>query len=598
MESLEMRVADYIADYIYSKIGTDTIFLVPGGGSMFLTDGIKCHPHLKYVCCHHEQAASMAASGYARYTGKVGVCSTTSGVGGTNAITGVLDAYQDNVPLMVISGQIKRKETISRCGLKLRQFGVQEANIIPIVESITKYAVMVNEPEKIRYHLERATYEATKNPPGPVWLDIPLDVQATKIDDSSLEPYVPEKEKKFCPTNELSECACLINQSKRLIIIAGHGIILAKAVEEFRKFIEENQIPVVESELGMEVLPYDHPLNFGKIGTKGMRAANFAVQNADLILAIGSRLSVCTTGQDYELFGREAKKIVVDINAEEHKKKTVKIDLFLQMDAKDFIETINFVVFPKIDKNWVPKCQEWKQKWPTYQPEFVQTEKVNLYYFMEMLNQKLKTDSVLVGDAGSSCFVLTQGIKLREKQRLILSAAQTCMGFVIPTCVGISIAKKGEAIGIVGDGSFQMNIQELQTIVHHNLPIKLFVWNNEGYLTMRNTQNNFFKGLIGADKESGISFPSFKGIADAYGIKYMLAPNSKSLPTVIQDVLDYNGPVICEVLCLYDQKILTVSSKQLPDGTFVSRPLEDMAPFLPREEFLREMIVIPTESSR
>jgi acetolactate synthase-1/2/3 large subunit len=339
----------------------------------------------------------------------------------------------------------------------------------------------------------------------------------------------------------------------------------------------------------------------GTIGTKGDRAGNFALQNSDLVLSLGSRLSVSTTGQDFPAFARGAKKVVVDINPVEHSKKTIEIDLFVQSNLKNFLESMHFVLI-NFTQNynqqaWAETCQKWKKMWQTYSPDFAKSEKANLYYFIEVLTQKMRPDDILVGDAGSNMFVPAQGVRIRDSQRLIFSGGQTAMGFTIPACVGISFAKPGEVLGVCGDGSFQMNIHELQTIVHHKLPIKLFVLNNGGYLSMRNTQNNFFKRLTGATPETGVSFPELSRIAGAYGIKYMLAPNSASLPSVIQDALDYKGPVICEIMCLYDQTILTVASKQLPDGNFVSRPLEDMYPFLPREEFFREMIVKPLEAS-
>lgn len=593
-----VRVADYIANYIY-KLGIDTVFIFPGGGSMFLNDGILSSP-LKYVSCHHEQAATMAASGYARYNEKLGICYVTTGCGGTNAITGVLGAYQDNIPMLIISGQCKRKETIRFTGEKVRQLGVQEADIISIVKPITKYATPVFRPEDIRYELDKAVYIATHGSPGPVWLDIPLDIQSAEVEESLLRKYDPP----IIPKNtfDYKKIFGYLYFSLRPIIIAGHGIQIANATKEFKKFIEKHEIPFVTSHGAIDILPSRHPLYIGRIGTKGDRAGNFAVQNSDLVLSIGCRLSVSTIGQEYELFAREAEKVVVDINPEEHKKNTIKIDYFIKSDAKSFLTKAYYLpietYWEGVKRDWQMSCQIWKRDWPVYKPEYAESEKVNLYYFIERLSHHLKPDSLVVADAGSTFFVTAQAIKLKEGQRLILSMAQAEMGFTVPACVGASIAKKGEVIGLVGDGSFQLNVQELATIRHHNLPIKLFLWNNSGYLTIKLTQGGFFKRFIGCGTKYGLSFPNYEKIAGAYSIKYFKVPNSKSLDSVIEEVLAYDGPALCDVLCLEHQEIIPrVSSYQKPDGTMASRPMEDMYPFLDRKEFLENMIIKPVEIS-
>ena len=593
-----MRVADYIVKFIYETLGVEHVFGVVGGGAMFLNDAFAQNPKVKFISCHHEQAAAMAASGYARYSGKIGICCVTTGCGGTNAITGVLGAYQDNIPMLIISGQCKCRETMRYTGAPVRQLGVQEADIIEIVKSITKYACMVTDSQKIKYHLEEAIACAFKGSPGPVWLDIPLDIQNSRVEEEKLEGYKDVITKR-CDANAINSCVKLLNESSRPIIIAGHGIRLANSIAEFKKFIEETKIPIVFSELGLDILSSDYPLNLGKIGTKGNRAANFALQNSDLIISIGSRLSVSSTGQEYDLFAREAKLVVVDINPNEHKKKTVKIDLFVESDAKAFLEMMNYVGFWKVNSEWLTKCQEWKLKWPICLPEYSNSEKVNLYYFLDRLSAKLKADSVIICDAGSSMFATSQGIKIRESQRLIFSAAQSEMGFTLPASVGVAFAKQAEVIGICGDGSLQMNIQELQTVKHHNIPVKLFVWNNDGYSTIRQTQAKFFKdNHIGTDSSCGVSFPNLEKIADAYGIFYVKIPNSDYLELALNTVLQREGPVVCEVMCDRNQVIQPViSSKQLPNGKLVSCPSEDMYPFLPRQEFFREMIVKPEKSS-
>ncbi|MEM2900287.1 MAG: thiamine pyrophosphate-binding protein, partial [Thermoplasmata archaeon] len=413
------RVADYIAEYIY-RIGVTEVFMVAGGGMMYLTDGIAMHPHLKAICNHHEQASAMAAVSYAKYNGNFGVAYVTTGCGGTNAITGVLNGWQDNVPCMFISGQCKRKETIANSGLKLRQFGVQEADIVPIVSSITKYAKMVDDPQKIAYYLDKAVFIAKSGRPGPVWIDVPLDVQGAIVDYETL-PRLTEEEKKALidfreePTDsEIEEIIELLRNAKRPIIIAGQGIRLAKAIPEFKEFIEKNNIPYVASRLGIDLLPSSHRLFIGRIGNKGDRAGNFAVQNADLVLSIGSRLSVSSTGHDYKNFAREAKIVVVDIDKEEHKKNTVRIDKFVNADCKQFLMKMNKK--DGIDGDaytfWVKKCEAWKNKYPVCQKEYGKEKKgINLYYFIARLSNLLKKDAVVVSDAGSAFYVCSQGLQ-------------------------------------------------------------------------------------------------------------------------------------------------------------------------------------------
>lgn len=595
------RVADYVADYIY-KLGVEDIFMVSGGGMMFLSDGVAKHPNLKVICNHHEQATAMAAVSYAKYREGFGVAYVTTGCGGTNTITGLLGAWQDNIPCIFISGQCKRKETIRNSGLHLRQFGVQEADIVAIVEPITKYAVMVNDPQKIAYHLDKAVHLAKSGRPGPVWLDIPLDVQGTVVNEEALERFSEgemSKEYKDSPTNEeIKQIEELLRASKRPIVIAGQGIRLARAIPDFRAFIEKYRLPVVATKLGIDILPSDHPLFIGRIGNKGDRAGNFAVQNSDLVIAIGARLSVSSTGHEYDKFAREAKIVVVDIDPVEHKKNTVRIDLFVNSDSKIFLEKANFAKGPD-SKEWADKCLEWKKKWPVCLPEYANEKSgINLYYFVERLSKKLKDDSVVVSDAGSAFYVVTQGLQLKEEQRSVTSGGQADMGFTLPAVIGVSIAKRhGEIIGVTGDGSFQMNIQELQTIVYNDLPVKIFVWNNDGYLSIRATQSKFFEGrFIGTDKSSGVSFPDTEKIANAYGIKYFRASDSSKLDEVLEEVMSYPKAAICEVMCLRDQEIVpTASSYRRDDGTLVSKPLEDMYPFLDRDEFFREMIVKPVK---
>ncbi len=594
-----MRVADYIADFIYQQ-GVEHIFMVTGGGMMFLSDGVAKHKNLKAVCTHHEQAAAMAAMSYSRYNENLGVCYVTTGCGGINAMMGLLDAWQDNIPCLFISGQVKRKDTIYNSGLNLRQIGVQEANIIPVVKSLSKYAVMVNKPELIAYHLEKAVFLAREGRSGPVWLDIPLDVQGAEIDKKSILHFNNEEksitETESIPTrNEVELVYQLLTKAQRPIVIAGNGIRLGKAISEFKNFIESFEIPYVSSKLGIDLLHSEHPLYIGSIGIKGSRAGNMAVQNADIILSIGCRLSVCSTGHEYDKFAREACKIVVDIDPVEHKKNTIKIDHFIHSDAKIFLKKLTQCPLAKSKSSWVEKCRHWKEKYPVYLKEYSDSgEGINLYHFIHCLGNVLNDDAIIVSDAGSAGYVATQAMQFKKGQRSVYSGGQMEMGYTLPASIGVSfVNKKAAVIGITGDGSFQMNIQELQTVIEYDLPIKLFVWNNDGYLSIRATQRKFFEGrFIGTDPTCGVSFPSIEKIAAAYGIQYERLDDSHSLEEGIKKVLTHPKAVLCEVICIRDQEIVpTVASVRKEDGTMVSRPLEDMYPFLDRTELKEEMIV-------
>lgn len=596
-----VRIADYITQFI-ENLGVKDIFMLTGGGAMFLNDAAAQNKNIRGIFNHHEQACSMGAFAYSKYTENWGACYLTTGCGSTNAITGLTDAWQDNVPVFFISGQVRRSDTKAHFGLPLRQYGMQELDVIPVVTSLCKYAVMVDDPSKIRYHLEKARYLGIHGRPGPVWLDIPLDVQGALIDPETLQKFDPaelnEPPLPVLDLNKIQEIENLLQNAKRPIIIAGHGIRLAHALREFKSFIEKYQIPFVGTYLATDYVPGNHPLFIGRSGIKGDRAGNFAIQNSDLVLSIGSRLGVTVTGYNPAQFAREAKIAVVDIDPVEHQKKTVKIDVLLCADAKQFLNEFTPTLLPDISE-WKAKCLSWKEKYPVCLPEYRKSTKgINLYHFMDELSLQLPDEATIVADAGSAVYVPAQAFKAKTNQRLILSGAQAEMGFTIPACIGVNAASdKIKVIGITGDGSFQTNIQELQTIVNYQFPIKLFVWNNDGYLSIRATQNRNFQGrLYGADKTSGVSLPDTQKIADAYGISYIKINNPESLAEDIKKVLDASGHVLCEVMCIRDQEIVpTVSSKKLDDGRMVSKPLEDLYPFLDREEFKQQMVIKPLE---
>lgn len=597
-----MRVCDLIAEYIYNN-GIKDVFMISGGGLMFLTDGLVCNQKLNKICCHHEQAAAMAAVAYAKYKGN-GCAYVTTGCGGTNAITGVLNAWQDNVSCIFISGQCKRRETLGYVNLPIRQVGVQEADIVSIVSSITKYAVMVEHKADILYHLEKAFFLAKDGRPGPVWLDIPMDIQSAEVEKAELRHFdVSELKpvKKEISRKEVEGLLGDFKNAKRPVVVAGHGVRLAGATEELSEFVHRHKIPVVFSRLGTDVMPTMDDLNIGRIGNKGTRAANFALQNADFVLAIGSRLSVSSTGQEYQYFAREAKVVAVDIDKYEHLKNTVHIEQIIQADAKDVLRKLLLEYQEYNHSDWAKKCLEWKKLYPVCLEEYYKDDAqgINMYLFVEELSKYLKNNSVLVTDAGSAVYVPAQGIKTYDKrQRYITSGGQAEMGFTLPAAIGVCAARKGqEVLGITGDGSLQMNIQELQTLVHHKFPVKLFVWNNDGYLSIRVTQNKFFDGrFIGTDSTSGVSFPDLEKIAGAYGIEYFRINTIHDIETQLPAVMSMTGPVLCEVKIIRDQEVIpSVSSKKLPDGRLKSAPIEDMYPFLPRDEFRKQMIVKPIE---
>ena len=592
-----MRVCDYIANKVY-EAGVTEAFIVTGGGLMYLTDGIASHPKLEGIPCHHEQAVAMATAGYAKYKG-FGCAYVTTGCGGTNAVTGVLHAYQDNAACVFVSGQCATDEIIQSAPAPLRQFGMQEADIVSIVKPITKYAVTVTSAEDVVYEVEKAFYFAKEGRPGPVWLDIPIDIQRAEIDIEKQRHFeIPNDNSYCCTIEDINEVVNELKKAKRPLIIAGQGVRLAGVVEQFKKFIETNNIPFVYSRLGFDAYPNGKDLCIGCIGIRGTRAGNFAVQNADFLLVLGSRLSVCSTGYNHDLFAREAKTYVVDIDANEHKKNTVKIDKIIHSDLKCFFEMMpEQIVNPHI-LEWKNICINWKKKYPVCLPEFYADENgLSLYAFTTEMSKRLKEEVSVVTDAGSTCYVVPQTMRFYSgKQRYIPSGAQAEMGFTVPGTIGVCLASgRKDTIGIVGDGSLQMNIQELQTIHHLNIPIKLFVWNNDGYMSIRGAQKNTFNGrYLGSSRESGVTLPDLEKICFAYGIRYVKLEKTEQYETIFNEVLNAKEPIVCEVMCQYEEWILcTWSKRTLDNGDVIRMPIEDMVPLLTREEFYENMIIEP-----
>lgn len=550
----------------------------------------------------HEQAAAMAVDGYSRMTKNFGVAVVTSGPGATNLITGVCCAYFDSIPCLFIDGQVNLWET--KGDRKIRQLGFQETDIIDMVKPITKYAVMVKEPEKIKYHLERAVYLAKSGRPGPVWLDIPMNVQHAEIDPDQLEGFDPQElreEKSRIDQQMVAKILGLIKNARRPVIIAGSGIKLGRAQAEFYKFIEKLKIPVVSTWSGIDILPHDYPLYIGQFGVYGSRSANFTVQNSDLLISLGSRLDTRQTGGQPKTFAREAVKVVVDIDAGELHKNWVVPDVALHADVKDFLEDMNQALrdFPALEfGSWPGRCREWKAKYSTVLPEFYeQKDSVNSYVFVKTLSEKLPEKSVIVTDQGGNLTWTIQGFEVKKDQELFSAFGNSPMGYALPASVGAAFARPGQdIICIDGDGGFQLNIQELQTVKYYNLPIKMFILNNHSYGIIKQFQEIYFEGrYTGTTAESGYSSPDFIKVAQAYGISTETIENHGELPGKLDKILKTPGPVLVDVLLAEDQKLVPklVAVKSEDGKRYISKPLEDMVPLLPRDEFNRNMIVKP-----
>jgi acetolactate synthase-1/2/3 large subunit len=579
----KIRVVDYVTNFLEKK-GIEFAFEVTGGGAMFLNDAVA-KSNLTPIFFHHEQACAMAAVGYTKANNKIPVVIPTTGCGSTNTITGLLDAWQDSHTVIFISGQVNKKDTTYLKNVPLRKLGVQEANIVEIVTSITKYATMIENANDIAYELEKAYYFCTTGRPGPVWIDIPLDIQSTLIDENELHHFTPPLE--TINTQSIEVLKKYLIESKRPIIIAGNGITLSNTEEEFKTFIEKHNIPVAVTFLGLNLLPENHPLYIGRIGIKGSRAGNFAVANADLIIGLGTSLSIPSTGYQYHLFGREAKIVVVDIDKNEHLKDTIKIDEIIEDNLSNFFK-INNLDYTNNNNEWISKCIHWKNKWSVFNRENI--NKLNMYSFSKKLSEVSK-DAIVVTDAGSAYYVLAQSL---INNKILLPAAQGEMGFALPATIGAAIAKpNNNIIGVTGEGSFQFNIQELQTIIQNKLPIKLFILNNGGYLSIRNTQNKFFnKRFSGESATSGISFPDAEKIAYAYGFPFTRISNIGELNEKLKTIIEYNGCYLCEIMCPVDEEIYpTTLAVKTEDGKIIAQPLENMAPALSQEDLENEMII-------
>jgi acetolactate synthase-1/2/3 large subunit len=586
---MKIRVADYITSRLFDA-GGDCVFLITGGMIMHLTDALLQQRKQRFVCCHHEQAAVMAADAYGRSTGKLGVAYVTAGPGALNTMTGVVGAYVDSAPCIIISGQSK----VSQAKVKgPRQFALQGYNTLPIFKHVTKYAVMLDDISRVRYEMEKSIHIATSGRVGPVWIECPIDIQGASFDPEEFESYKPTL---IDPTanarlaEQVKLVADELRKSKRPCLIVGAGVRQANAIGEFHHFIESVRIPVMTSRLGMDLIDHENPYFIGRPGTYGDRPSNFTIQNSDLLLDVGCRLAIGLVSYNYENFAKYAKKIIVDIDEEELKKPSVIPDLAIRADAKDFFRKLNEELedFVFDNQEWISRTQEWKRKYPVDLPEYKNEKNgINSYHFYHVLSQMAPRDALFLVDTGSCFHAYAQAFKVKFGQRHVITGGLSTMGYM-PGSIGMAAAfPNRDVYCITGDGSLQMNIQELQTIVHNKLPVKLIVLSNNGYLLIRLTQDNFQEGRhIGTDEETGVSFPDLSKLAIAYGMGYLRIENTETLESSIASLFEMRGPLICEVMSPPNQVLIPrIASKKMEDGSMVSMPYDDMFPFLPRDEY-------------
>ncbi len=596
-----IKISDYIIDFIVQK-GVDHIFMLPGGGCMHLVDSVGRNTNLTFIGNLHEQAAVIGADGYAQYRNDLGVALVTTGPGGTNAITGVAGAWIDSTPLMIISGQVKCKDRLQ--GKGVRQMGIQEVDVVSLVNPITKYAATVLSPEDIRYHLEKAYAAATEGRPGPVWLDIPLDVQGAMVDEKELNGYIHEQTAPLPDLGNVTDrVITLLNEAERPVILVGAGVRLAKAETEFVQIMQGLTIPVLATWRIMDLLSEDEPYYFGRPGSIASRSANFIQQNADFILVLGARLDLPQVGHSYPNFAREAKKVVIDIDKDEIAKIDTNIDVSINVDAKEFLKAFierRGKVVTKDRTAWLSQCEKWKKQYPVVLPEYLKPgPSVNPYALIDLLSDVLKENDLIVPGSSGTCAEITrQAFRIKKGQRMINSPGLGSMGYGLPQSIGVCLASgRKRTVCIIGDGGLQHNIQELETLKRLDLPIKLFILNNNGYGAIRNTHTRFFEGrLVCCDPSSGLTLPDTCKVASAYGLKTVRIESQKNLKNDIDRVLNMDGPVVCDVLIDSDvQMAPKLSSSARPDGTMVSKPLEDLWPFLDRKEFEANMIICPEE---
>lgn len=590
-----MRLADFVIDFLEKK-KIDTIFTVSGGGSIFLCDAMYKAKKLKYVSCHHEQAVSFAAESYSRIKNKPGAAIITTGPGGTNCTTGVACCWIDSVPTMFISGQVYLNQTIGSSGL--RQIGVQEFDIVSMIKSSTKYAEIVKDPKLIKYHLEKAYHLSMEGRPGPVWLDIPADIQNANINPKRLKGFKVKKiNKKNQKLNDkIKKVASMIAMSERPVLHLGQGVKIAGAQNYLRKLIDKFNIPFALTWNASDLIESSHKSYIGRPGAFSERGTNFIIQNCDLHIAIGTRLPFMVTGYNAKDFARKAKKVMVDIDKNEIEKSNVNLDEKICCDSKLFLKKLLKYVPKKINlsNDWINYCKNVRKKYPIVLDKFRKQKKtINSYVFIESLSDLLKNDDVVVTDMGLSFVGTHQAFKVKRGQKVFTNSGHAPMGWGLPAAIGACYAsKKKRVICITGEGGLQMNIQEFATVMHNNLPIKTFIYNNGGYLTIKQTQQlGFNSRIMGSNKKTGLSFPNYKKIAESHNIRYLKIYNNNNLKTKIQKILSDNKPVICELIIDHNQEQMPKAiNKRMPDGKSVPTKYEDMYPFLSSKELEENML--------
>jgi acetolactate synthase-1/2/3 large subunit len=602
-----MKLSDYVASRI-ADAGFRQVFMMTGGGAMHLNDSFGFEPRLTCVFNHHEQGCAIAAEGYARVTGRPALVNVTTGPGGVNALTGVYGAWTDSIPMLIVSGQVKRETLVSSHPLPgLRQLGDQEVDIVSMARGITKYAVLVDDPASIRYHLEKALHLVAHGRPGPCWLDIPIDVQAAQIEPRDLRSYDPAEAGPICQEPDLpARCREIVDRfaaAERPVILAGTGVRLAGAERIFAAVTRQLGAPVAPAWTGIDLVPNDWDLFCGRTGTIGDRAGNFAVQNADLLLVLGSRLNIRQVSYNWRSFARAAFTIQVDVDPCELIKPTVRPDLPVACDARVFLEELARQLATagyesSRHRRWVDWCKARVARYPVVEARHrvLKDGLVNPYHFTEALFERLGARDIVVCGNATASVVTFQAARVVEGMRIFANSGCAAMGFDLPAAIGAAMgAGDRRVICLAGDGSVQLNVQELQTVVHHQLPIKIFVLNNAGYLSMRMSQGGFFGRFVGEGNRSGLSFPSMVALAGAYGIP-AAAAQGPDFASTIDQALRSDGPFVCEVMLDPEQTFEPkLSSRQLPDGRMVSSPLEDLHPFLPREELLENLLIPPFE---
>lgn len=590
-----MKLSDYVMQFLAEK-NAGTVFMLPGGGCMHLVDSLGRNRNLSYVTCLHEQAASIAAESYAQNTNGLGTVLVTTGPGGTNAMTGLAAAWIDSTPVMFISGQVKRSDRIGASGV--RQMGSQEVDIVPVVKSMTKYATTVMEPMKIRQVMEEAYYHAMAGRRGPVWIDIPLDVQAAEIEETKLEGFRPTKESQILDASLLSQIKSCLEQAHRPLILAGNGVKAAGMEEALSEWIHRWNIPVLLTWKVLDMLDAEDDLNFGCPGVMGHRYANFILQNTDCLLVLGSRLDSSLTAWNHRNFAPRAKKIMVDIDAAEIAKMDMDLAISLTTDLKEFLPALaqqELSMQGDSMKTWLDYCRTMRTRYPAVSEEMKQaTEYVNAHAFVEELSRQLTSEDVIVPESSGGAGEITyQAFRVKKGQKIKNAAGLGSMGFGLPYAMGACIANgRKRTVLINGDGAFQLNIQEMATVVGQKLPIKIFIWENGGYASIQATQRNYFEGnYVGSNTDSKLFIPDLLKVADAYGLSTFQINNNRDMQEGISKVLASNGPALCVVKVSPTEIAMPrVQSMKLPNGSMASKPLEDMWPYLTEEEVKKSML--------